>query len=135
MFRHPVHWRSALDVAVGIVCLLLATTATFTGPPAAEATQWTGGHHRPLQRGCLDSRLCCPGKNSTCRVQGLRANDRRSRTCYCDTACLSTNDCCADMQLACNISTSVIILTRINYYRIMGYASPEACPLANPLNV
>jgi len=105
MFQHSVHWRSVLYVVISVICLLLVTTTTFMGPPGAEATAWTSDLRHP-QRGCLDARLCCLGKNSSCRVQGPRANDRRSRTCYCDTACFSTNDCCADLQLACNISTS-----------------------------
>jgi len=104
MFQHSVHWRSALNVVIGLICLLLVTTTTIIGPPGAEAAVWTSGQRHP-QRGCVDARLCCAGKNSTCRVHGPRANDPRSRICYCDTACFSTNDCCEDLQLACNIST------------------------------
>jgi len=112
MFRGCDRWRSAFDVAVGVICLLVVTSTTvFPGPPAAEATTQWGSHHYSYRQqrpagGCLGSRLCCPGKNSSCRVEGPRANDRRSRTCYCDTACFTTNDCCDDMQLACNIRTS-----------------------------
>jgi len=126
--RQSVGWCRALDVVVGVTCLLLVTTSVaFTaGPSSAEAaaTQWTGDshhhhhHHYDHQQsaglrqrggggGCVGSRLCCPGKNSSCRVEGPRASDRASRTCYCDTECLTTRDCCADMQRACNISTSV----------------------------
>jgi len=106
MFQYPVHWRATLNVVLGVICLLLVTSTTLTGPPGVEAAAWPPGGQGHRQRGCLDARLCCPGKNSTCRVEGPRAADRRSRTCYCDTACFSTNDCCADLQLACNISTS-----------------------------
>jgi len=97
------HSRSPVDVVIGVFCLLLVTVTTLIGPHTAHATAWTGAQRQP-QRGCLPSRLCCTGKNSTCRVQGPRTNDPRSRTCYCDTACFATNDCCADLQLACNIS-------------------------------
>lgn len=103
MFQPSTRWRLALNIVIGVVCLLLVTSTTVTGPSGAQAAAatWTGGHRH--RGGCLGARLCCPGKNSTCRVQGMRANDRRVRTCYCDTACFSTKDCCADLQLACNI--------------------------------
>jgi len=107
--QHFVYWRSALNIVVGVICLLLVATTAFMGPPGAAATTWTSGaqwQQQPQpQRGCLGARLCCPGKNSSCRVQGPRSYGARN-TCYCDTACFTTNDCCADLQLACNISKS-----------------------------
>ena len=118
MFQRSIlPWHLALDVVVGVSWLLLITTTTHMGPPIAEAAEWTGGQ-RHAPRGCVGARLCCPGKNSTCRVQGPRANDRRSRTCYCDTACFSTKDCCADLQLACNISTSYTLHIHRHSYTV-----------------
>jgi len=115
MLQHVGHRRSALNIIIGVILLLMTTAALIGAAAEAEAAAWTGSHGQlHPQRGCLRARLCCPGKNSTCRVQEPRNyGGSRSRTCYCDTACFSTNDCCADLQLACNISmlcATVIVL-------------------------
>lgn len=55
---------------------------------------------------CLEAKLCCPGRDSSCVVQKTPINaiveDPNEKPCYCDHACLKLGDCCADFKKACN---------------------------------
>lgn len=55
---------------------------------------------------CLDAKLCCPGRDSSCVVQKSPINaiveDVNEKPCYCDHACLKLGDCCTDFKSACN---------------------------------
>lgn len=54
---------------------------------------------------CRESRLCCPGRDSSCVVQKSAANtiveDLNEKPCYCDGACITLGDCCHDYKQAC----------------------------------
>jgi len=54
-----------------------------------------------VEGGCYDSKLCCTGKNITCRAKGPRMNSPTSRTCFCDEECLNIGDCCRDYDQIC----------------------------------
>jgi len=47
--------------------------------------------------------MCCPGKNNTCKADGARLNNLRSRTCFCDESCIEIGDCCTDYATACPV--------------------------------
>ncbi|XP_059091506.1 somatomedin-B and thrombospondin type-1 domain-containing protein-like [Tigriopus californicus] len=57
------------------------------------------------QRGsCLEATRCCPGRDSSCIVNGLQSSGRYVDTpCYCDEGCLETGDCCTDYKEACSV--------------------------------
>jgi hypothetical protein len=54
---------------------------------------------------CKESKLCCPGRDSSCVVQKTPINaiieDLSDKPCYCDHACLKLGDCCPDFKDAC----------------------------------
>ncbi|RXM96632.1 Somatomedin-B and thrombospondin type-1 domain-containing protein [Acipenser ruthenus] len=50
--------------------------------------------------GCVDSGLCCAGRDHTCVSEGWRP-DRSHGSCYCDQACAATLDCCHDYRQFC----------------------------------
>ncbi|KAK3921081.1 Somatomedin-B and thrombospondin type-1 domain-containing protein [Frankliniella fusca] len=54
---------------------------------------------------CRESKLCCPGRDSSCVVQKAPINaiieDLSDKPCYCDHACLKLGDCCSDFKDAC----------------------------------
>jgi hypothetical protein len=54
---------------------------------------------------CRESKLCCPGRDSSCVVQKAPINaiieDLSDKPCYCDHACLKLGDCCPDFKDAC----------------------------------
>ncbi|XP_044762960.1 somatomedin-B and thrombospondin type-1 domain-containing protein [Coccinella septempunctata] len=56
---------------------------------------------------CRDSKLCCPGRDSSCVVQKAPLNsileDLSDKPCYCDHACLKLGDCCHDFKEACGV--------------------------------
>ncbi|XP_013783633.1 somatomedin-B and thrombospondin type-1 domain-containing protein-like [Limulus polyphemus] len=56
---------------------------------------------------CLEAKLCCPGRDSSCVVQKAPLNsiieDLTDRPCYCDHACLKVGDCCYDFKEACRV--------------------------------
>jgi hypothetical protein len=54
-----------------------------------------------VDAGCVQSGFCCDGKNVTCRGEGPRMNNPRSRSCFCDSHCLQGRDCCIDYHEAC----------------------------------
>ena len=71
----------------------------YYAPPAAAAAAAAG-------EGCGESstwkRMCCDGKNNTCRRTGARMNNMdANQTCFCDSPCLHLKDCCADYKTAC----------------------------------
>lgn len=55
---------------------------------------------------CLEAKLCCPGRDSSCVVQKTLINavveNVNEKPCYCDHACLKLGDCCTDFKKACN---------------------------------
>lgn len=57
---------------------------------------------------CLEAKLCCPGRDSSCIVQRTLVNsvsvlqDYYEKPCYCDHACLRLGDCCVDFKKTCN---------------------------------
>ena len=51
--------------------------------------------------GCVNARLCCPGKDLTCRVYERLTKDADATRCYCDSDCLATGDCCHDYRDYC----------------------------------
>lgn len=54
--------------------------------------------------GCSDegSRgLCCSGRNNSCSAKGPRLNHDKHKTCFCDSYCLKTGDCCLDYANTC----------------------------------
>ena len=63
---------------------------------------------------CRDERKCCPGRDSSCVVNGLdpyQAVRYREPTkpCYCDEGCLETGDCCADYKAFCSVEGELIL--------------------------
>ncbi|XP_023715451.1 somatomedin-B and thrombospondin type-1 domain-containing protein [Cryptotermes secundus] len=56
---------------------------------------------------CRESKLCCPGRDSSCVVQKAPINaiieDLSDKPCYCDHACLKLGDCCPDFKDACGV--------------------------------
>lgn len=54
---------------------------------------------------CLESALCCNGRDSSCVVQKAPLNsiieDINDKPCYCDHACLKLGDCCDDFKSHC----------------------------------
>ncbi|XP_045465529.1 somatomedin-B and thrombospondin type-1 domain-containing protein [Harmonia axyridis] len=56
---------------------------------------------------CRESKLCCPGRDSSCVVQKAPLNsileDLSDKPCYCDHACLKLGDCCHDFKEACGV--------------------------------
>lgn len=57
------------------------------------------------RRSCRESGLCCPGRDSSCLIQGSKVNvilkDPYDRPCYCDHACITLGDCCYDYKQTC----------------------------------
>lgn len=52
--------------------------------------------------GCSSAgKLCCQGKNNTCRTEGPRTSNNGSFTCFCDSACDILQDCCTDYRQTC----------------------------------
>uniref|UniRef100_A0A8C6UVV1 Si:dkey-7k24.5 n=1 Tax=Neogobius melanostomus TaxID=47308 RepID=A0A8C6UVV1_9GOBI len=49
---------------------------------------------------CREAGLCCNGRDPACVTKGWKL-DRTFGTCFCDQACVSTQDCCDDYQTAC----------------------------------
>ena len=60
-----------------------------------------------LAGSCRESKLCCPGRDSSCVVQKAPINaiieDLSDKPCYCDHACLKLGDCCSDFKDACGV--------------------------------
>lgn len=56
---------------------------------------------------CGESKLCCPGRDSSCVVQKAPLNsiieDLSDKPCYCDHACLKLGDCCYDFKESCGV--------------------------------
>ncbi|KAG8226915.1 hypothetical protein J437_LFUL005672 [Ladona fulva] len=67
-------------------------------PPSPVAPRRSSGS-------CRESRLCCPGRDSSCVVQKAPLNaiieDLSDEPCYCDHACIKLGDCCSDFKEAC----------------------------------
>ncbi|GBP74285.1 hypothetical protein EVAR_58563_1 [Eumeta japonica] len=59
---------------------------------------------------CRETKLCCPGRDSSCVVQKAQQNaiveDPTDKPCYCDHACLKLGDCCPDFKDTCGDSDS-----------------------------
>ena len=73
---------------------------------------------QPVESGCMDyklsNRVCCSGKNVSCKAYGPRMNDidtrKRSRTCFCDEYCVGIKDCCTDYHQACRREYNIFII-------------------------
>lgn len=63
---------------------------------AVAAVSWARGPPGTLSpgRGCSALGRCCPGRDPTCAAPG-------PPRCFCDQACSSVRDCCADYARAC----------------------------------
>ncbi|XP_071443116.1 somatomedin-B and thrombospondin type-1 domain-containing protein [Hetaerina americana] len=76
-----------------------ASPAAPPASPAAAPRRSTGS--------CRESRLCCPGRDSSCVVQKAPLNaiieDLSDEPCYCDHACIKLGDCCSDFKEACGV--------------------------------
>ncbi|MBN3321778.1 SBSPO protein, partial [Atractosteus spatula] len=59
------------------------------------------------EAGCVDSGLCCTGRDPSCSSMGWRP-DRSYGSCYCDQACTSALDCCHDYQQACPAASCAV---------------------------
>lgn len=60
-----------------------------------------------LTGGINGERLCCEGKDVTCFANGYQSY---YRSCYCDSACTYSQDCCGDYHQTCegkNLSRSM----------------------------
>ena len=67
----------------------------------------------PHPTSCTELGKCCQGKDNSCRIKTLvkksgevQAEDNRplpqnATTCFCDSACLTLDDCCPDYQDFC----------------------------------
>lgn len=58
--------------------------------PGCSTAVWLGGE-----------KLCCQGKNNTCRTEGPRMSNNGSVTCFCDSECYVLQDCCTDYKETC----------------------------------
>ena len=61
----------------------------------------SGGFCGCRDGGLYGDRLCCEGKDLSCRTDGYIQGQRYYSQCYCDTACVENEDCCSDYQAAC----------------------------------
>lgn len=67
----------------------------------------------PASAGCVESNLCCHGRNNTCIAKGpkirdnsLDSKDNKQKTqCFCDESCLYQKDCCTDFKEHCKGET------------------------------
>lgn len=69
------------------LALFLATVATVSWARGPPGTLWSA-------QGCSALGRCCPGRDPTCDAPG-------PPRCFCDQACSSVRDCCADYARAC----------------------------------
>lgn len=80
--------------------LLLLQTMLLVALLLLTAERWGA-----LAGSCRESKLCCPGRDSSCVVQKAPINaiieDLSDKPCYCDHACLKLGDCCGDFKDAC----------------------------------
>lgn len=51
--------------------------------------------------GCASAGLCCEQLNNTCYIPNARKMDGEVGNCFCDSNCLTMQDCCADFTQAC----------------------------------
>lgn len=58
---------------------------------------------------CAWATRCCPGRDSSCVVNGLQPGGGGyiSKPCYCDEGCLETNDCCPDYKQVCAVKGKI----------------------------
>lgn len=68
---------------------------------------------KPHPTSCTELGKCCQGKDNSCRiktlvkksgdekVEGDRPLPQNATTCFCDSACLTLDDCCPDYQDFC----------------------------------
>lgn len=81
---------------------------------------------REAESSCVQARLCCQGKDTTCVVKGERVGAGEepavvtgNGTCFCDAGCLDIGDCCADYKDQCRRKSYAVILQRRR-----GFKSP-----------
>ncbi|XP_069683285.1 somatomedin-B and thrombospondin type-1 domain-containing protein-like isoform X2 [Periplaneta americana] len=92
-------------------CLLVVVGAVLV----LQARRAAGGS-------CRESKLCCPGRDSSCVVQKAPPNaiieDLSDKPCYCDHACLKLGDCCADFKDACGETAMLLPVTLSSSRRV-----------------
>lgn len=68
---------------------------------------WSGNHAGESRgeisrgEGCRSANFCCQGKDNKCFARGRKVNGGRGEICYCDSQCLTLNDCCWDYKENC----------------------------------
>ena len=93
-------WRRSV-VWIVVVVTLIGLSSVWAG--ISQHVELPHHEDRHGGGGCASSRgkLCCQGKNNTCRVDGPRAANSDSFTCFCDSSCTELGDCCADYKTTC----------------------------------
>ncbi|XP_039258926.1 somatomedin-B and thrombospondin type-1 domain-containing protein-like [Styela clava] len=71
-------------------CMLTITLLSFV-------TQFSS-----VDGGCMDTGICCPGRNNSCRFT------LQLQTCYCDEFCSKSEDCCDDYDYFCRKQDCVL---------------------------
>lgn len=84
-------WSSSWSVLVSLVIISLTTSSIFVGASCLQ-----------------EPRLCCDGKNNTCRREGARITNNDSFTCFCDSVCFQLGDCCVDYGSTCQAVDCVL---------------------------
>lgn len=73
---------------------------------------------------CLESALCCNGRDSSCVVQKAPVNsiieDLNDKPCYCDHACLKLGDCCSDFKQYCGGEYQIKLLNE--YTKVLQFS-------------
>ena len=98
-----VWWSVMAAVLVAATLAVDVLSAADDVEDARRTTQETG---------CRAGRVCCQGKNNTCRVDGPRVSNSDSFTCFCDSACSELGDCCVDYQTTCQRTYSLHVVCR-----------------------
>lgn len=80
-----------MERSIRILCLVVFIIASFIH--LSDASCADGGPD--------GGPLCCLGKDNDCTAEGYQIFARSYGTCYCDTACVNTRDCCTDFDQAC----------------------------------
>lgn len=69
------------------------------------------GFVQSLKGQCGMLERCCPGRDSSCVVNGFqRGGINVDEPCYCDEGCLETGDCCSDYKSVCNVQRKTFLL-------------------------
>ncbi|XP_033115299.1 somatomedin-B and thrombospondin type-1 domain-containing protein-like [Anneissia japonica] len=91
------------------------------------------------------SNLCCEGKDIDCTADGYRLGSTTYGTCYCDSYCIKTDDCCIDYEQTCktprncevtdwshwsgcNVHCGIGYAARIRYVENEAEEGGEPCP-------